>query len=102
VVTPYLTQHSPPAFVAMLPPMEQISYDDWVRRIPQAMLSRRRLDLRIEGTGSTTATRLATSISIDFIRSRLSTMPPETAEAPPERPLPAPRGTTGTRCSAAH
>ena len=28
VVTPYFTQHSPPALVATLPPMLQISYDD--------------------------------------------------------------------------
>ena len=27
-MTPYLTQHSPPALVAMLPPIEQISYDE--------------------------------------------------------------------------
>src|SRR5689334_10006233 len=35
------------------------------------------------------------------IRSRLTTMPPSTALEPPERPLPAPRGTTGTVCCAA-
>ncbi len=29
-------------------------------------------------------------------------MPPSTALEPPLSPLPAPRGTTGTRCSAAH
>jgi hypothetical protein len=28
VVTPYFTQHKPPALVAMLPPMLQISNDD--------------------------------------------------------------------------
>jgi hypothetical protein len=28
VVTPYFTQQSPPALVAMLPPIEQISYED--------------------------------------------------------------------------
>src|SRR5262245_12279165 len=27
-VTPYFTQHSPPAFVAMLPPIVDISHDD--------------------------------------------------------------------------
>ena len=28
MVTPYLTQHSPPALVAMFPPIEQISNED--------------------------------------------------------------------------
>jgi hypothetical protein len=48
--------------------------------------------------GWTTASRSPTSISmIRRIRSVDSTIPPSTAFAPPERPVPAPRVTTGTR-----
>ncbi len=52
--------------------------------------------------GSTTAIRSSTLTSrILFIRSVDSTMPPRTGSAPPVIPLPAPRGVTGIRCSAA-
>ena len=48
--------------------------------------------------GSTTATMLAVSISrMLFIRSSARTMPPQTGTAPPERPVPPPRGVTGMR-----
>jgi hypothetical protein len=52
--------------------------------------------------GCTTASRSAASIcTISRIASRLSTTQPCTALAPPESPVPAPLGTTGTP-SAAH
>lgn len=50
MVTPYLTQHSPPALVATLPPIEQISNEPGVRRVPEAVLSRRLLDVSVERT----------------------------------------------------
>src|SRR4051794_8636669 len=51
--------------------------------------------------GSTTVIRLSASTSFAaFIRDRSSTTQPSTAFAPPDRPVPAPRGTTGTPRSA--
>ncbi|OLT09769.1 hypothetical protein BJF78_06050 [Pseudonocardia sp. CNS-139] len=51
--------------------------------------------------GCTTASRSAGSIStIARIRSVESTTHPSTALAPPDRPVPAPRGTSGRRCRA--
>ena len=50
--------------------------------------------------GCTTARRFATSISrMRAMRANDTTTPPSTGIAPPERPVPAPRGTMGTRCS---
>jgi hypothetical protein len=52
--------------------------------------------------GSTTATWSTSSISrIRFIRSIDSIRAPSTAFAPPDRPVRAPWGTTGMRCSVA-
>ena len=101
MVTPYLTQHSPPALVAMLPPIEQISYDEGSGGYHSPCAAAAAFTSALKAPGSTTATRVATSISIARIRSRLSTMPPSTAHDPPDSPLPAPRGTTGTPCAAA-
>ena len=51
--------------------------------------------------GWTTTVRLSGSMfTIRFIRDRSSMRPPFTAFAPPDRPVPAPRGTIGTRNSA--
>ncbi len=43
----------------------------------------------------------ARSMDTDRIRSVDRTMHPSTADDPPERPVPRPRGTTGTRCRVA-
>ncbi len=101
MVTPYFTQHRPPALVATLPPIEQISYDDGSGGYQSPCSAAARFTSMLSAPGSTTATRVAASISTACIRSRLTTRQPSTAEEPPDRPLPAPRGTTGTRCSAA-
>ena len=97
MVTPYFTQHSPPAFVATLPPMEQMSNDEGSGGYQRPCSAAAAFTSMLRAPGSTTATRVAVSISMARIRSRLSTIPPSTAEDPPDRPLPAPRGTTGTR-----
>src|SRR3972149_1065830 len=48
--------------------------------------------------GWTTARRFGTAISrIRAMRAKEITTPPNTGMAPPERPVPAPRGTRGTR-----
>ncbi len=101
MVTPYFTQHSPPALVATLPPMEQISYDDGSGGYHSPCSAAAALTSALNAPGSTTATWQSRSISTARIRSRLSTIPPSTALDPPDSPLPAPRGTTGTRCCAA-
>ncbi len=101
MVTPYFTQHSPPALVATLPPIEQISYDDGSGGYHSPCSAAAAFTSALNAPGSTTATWQPVSISIARIRSRLSTMPPSTADEPPDSPLPAPRGTTATRCAAA-
>src|SRR5919107_3325859 len=85
----------------MLPPIEQISYDEGSGGYHSPCSAAARFTSALNAPGSTTATRAAVSISTDRIRSRLRTTHPSTAVEPPDRPLPAPRGTTGTRCSAA-
>ena len=101
MVTPYFTQHRPPALVATLPPIEQISNDDGSGGYHSPSADAAALTSALKAPGSTTATWQWTSISIARIRSSETTMPPSTAEEPPDSPLPAPRGTTGTRCAAA-
>ena len=101
MVTPYFTQHRPPALVAMLPPIEQISYELGSGGYQRPSAAAARLTSTLRAPGSTTATRLAVSISTARIRSVDSTMPPSTASAPPLRPEPAPSGTTGMPCALA-
>ena len=96
-MTPYFTQHSPPALVAMLPPIEQNSYDDGSGGYHRPCSPAAAFTSALNAPGSTTATRHSVSISIARIRSSDSTSPPSTADDPPLSPLPAPRGTTGTR-----
>ncbi len=51
MVTPYFTQHSPPALVAMLPPMLQISYDDGSGGYHSPYSATRLLHLGVEQSG---------------------------------------------------
>ncbi len=102
MVTPYFTQHRPPALVATLPPIEQIRNDEGSGGYQRPCSAAAALTSALKAPGSTTATWVAGSISTLVIRSRLSTMPPSTAVEPPDSPLPAPRGTTGTSWAAAH
>src|SRR6185312_11218448 len=102
VVTPYFTQHNPPALVAMLPPMLQISNDDGSGGYHSPYSATVFLTSALSRPGCTTAVRVTGSTTMSRIFSVDSTMPPSSAVAPPERPLPAPRGTTGTRWALAH
>ena len=98
-MTPYFTQHRPPALVAALPPIEHISNEDGIRRVPQSLGRRGLLHLDVERTGLGHGHPAGgVDASISRIRSRHSTMPPSTAVEPPDSPQPAPRGTTGTSC----
>src|SRR5919112_1420568 len=85
----------------MLPPIEQISYDEGSGGYHSPCSAAARFTSALSAPGSTIATRAAGSISTERIRSRVTTRQPSTAEEPPDSPVPAPRGTTGTRCSAA-
>src|SRR6478609_4137010 len=85
----------------MLPPIEQISYELGSGGYQSPSAAAARLTSTLSAPGSTTATRLSVSISTARIRSVDSTMPPSTASAPPDRPEPAPRGTTGMPCALA-
>src|SRR4029078_11754159 len=96
-----LTQRTPPAFVATFPPIEQISNDEGSGGDHNPSLAAASFTSLLKAQASTPATWEGGSISTAVIRSRLSTMPPSTALEPPDSPLPAPRGTTGTRCAAA-
>jgi hypothetical protein len=96
-----LTQHSPPAFVATLPPIvdQGALAGSGGYQSPSFAAAARRSSLTTPGW--TTARRSAGSISrISRIRSVESTTHPSTAFAPPESPVPAPRGTTGMPCRA--
>src|SRR6478735_10538100 len=92
----------PPALVATLPPIVLM---DWLAgsggyQRPWVATWRRRSSLRTPA--STTAYRSAGSTSrILVIRSSERTRHPAVALAPPDSPVPAPRGTTGTPCAAA-
>ena len=102
MVTPYLTQHSPPAFVAALPPMEQISNDDGSGGYQKPCPAAAFLTSALNAPGCAMATRVTGSMVIRRIRSVDRVMPPSTAVEPPDRLEPAPRGTTGTLCFVAH
>ena len=97
MVTPYFTQHSPPALVAMLPPMLQISNDDGSGGYHSSCSAAAFFTSALNSPGWHTAVRVTGSTVMSRIFSVDSTMPSSTAVAPPDSPLPAPRGTTGTR-----
>ena len=102
MVTPYLTQHSPPALVAALPPIEHISNEDGSGGYQSPCSAAARFTSTLSTPGWATATRDTGSIAdLAHPLEADSTMPPSTAVAPPDSPEPAPRGTTGTRCAAA-
>ena len=68
-----------------------------VRRVPEAVLGGRLLDLGVEQTGLHDRDRVAPGRCGCRASSPAdSTIPPSTAVEPPDRPEPAPRGTTGT------
>ncbi len=92
MVTPYLTQHSPPALVAMLPPMLQISNDDGSGGYHSPYSATAFLTSALSRPGCATAVRVAGSTVMSRIRSVDSTTPPSSAVAPPDSPVPAPRG----------
>ena len=101
VVTPYASVCGPPEFSATLPPRVQAFWLDGsgtkYRPCGAAAVDR----WRLTRPGCTTARRFGTSTSrMRDIRANEITTPPSTGMAPPERPVPAPRGTSGTPCSA--
>ena len=95
-VTPYFAQRRPPAFVAMLPPIVEMARlaGSGANQRPRGASASLRSPLSTPG--STTASSSASETSrMRFIRETSSTIAPGLAIAPPARPVPAPRGTTG-------
>src|SRR6202012_4602865 len=94
-------QHSPPALVATLPPIVDhgaLAGSGGYHRPWAATTALRSL---LTTPGCTRHTRLSGSISsTSSIGDRSSTTQPPTALAPPDSPVPAPRGTTGAPSSA--
>ena len=95
MVTPYFTQHSPPALVARFPPIEQISKLDGSGGYQSPCSRAAAFTSALSRPGCTTATIACGSTSMARIRSVESVMAPSIADDPPDRPVPAPRGTTG-------
>src|SRR4051794_8016786 len=91
----------PPALVATLPPMEEIRYEPGSGGYQSPCSAAASFTSTLSAPGSATAVRVTGSTVTAVIRSVLSTRQPSTAVAPPASPVPAPRGTTGTRCSLA-
>ncbi|SHU07205.1 Uncharacterised protein [Mycobacteroides abscessus subsp. abscessus] len=76
MVTPYLTQHSPPALVAILPPMLQISKDDGSGGYQRPCAAAAAFTSALSAPGWVIATRVAVSIVMVRIRSVDSTTAP--------------------------
>jgi len=96
-------QRSPPAFVAMLPPIVDhcALAGSGGKNRPRARAAASRS--AVTTPASTSARRLSTSMSrMRFIASREMTRPPGYATAPPERPVPAPRTETRMPRAFAH
>ena len=84
MVTPYFTQHRPPALVATLPPIEQISNDDGSGGYQRPCSAAAAFTSALNTPGSTTAVRVTGSTSTARIRSVDTTRHPSTAEEPPD------------------
>ena len=97
MVTPYFTQHSPPAFVAMLPPMLQNVKDAGSGGYQRSCSPAASLTSTLNAPGCVTAVRVTGSIVMSRMRSSERTIPPSMAVEPPDRLVPAPRGTTVRR-----
>src|SRR5271165_2646491 len=78
--------------------MLQISNDDGSGGYHRSCSATAFLTSALNSPGWHTAVRVTGSTVMSRIRSVASTMPLSSAVAPPDRPLPAPRGTTGMRC----
>src|SRR5205823_4031096 len=100
-VNPYLRQCAPPEFSATLPPTEQTCWLDGsgAKYHPYGVAAL--VTSRLITPGSTIARSLATSTSnIRRIREVTISTPSACGNAPPDRPVPEPRATKGTRCAA--
>ncbi len=100
MVVPYLRVCGPPEFSAAFPPSVQASWLDGSgakkRPCGAAALPRSAFTT----PGCTTAMRFsASTLRMRFRREHSITTPFSSAIAPPESPVPAPRGTKGTPCA---
>src|SRR5690606_22985846 len=97
----YLTQQMPPALVETLPPI--VDHGELAAsggyQAPCSRQAVRRSSLTTPGCTTASCSR-GLIYRMEFIRSSAITTPLSKALAPPDRPVPAPRGTTGTPASA--
>src|SRR5699024_8921001 len=93
----YLTQHRPPALVATFPPSvdQAAEAGSGGYHSPSRATRSRRSALTTPGC-TVTVCWTGSTCSTWFIRSKETTTQPCTALAPPDKPVPAPRATTGT------
>jgi hypothetical protein len=82
----------------MLPPMLQISNDDGSGGYHSPYSATVFFTSALSSPGWATAVRVTGSTVMSRIFSVLSTMPPFSAVAPPDSPVPMPRGTTAILC----
>src|SRR6476620_9459988 len=94
-VTPYLRQCGPPAFSATLPPIVHAAWLDGSGAQCNPCGATARDNATLTTPGSTTARQFSASTDTTRLnRLRpISTTP--SASAPPDNPVPAPRGTNG-------
>ncbi len=101
-VTPYFAHRRPPALVAMLPPMVEMALLAGSGEYQRPSGASRALRSSLRTPGSTTASSSASLTSrIRSMPRTDSTISPAVAVAPPARPVPAPRVTTGVRVACA-
>ena len=101
-VEPWASVCGPPELFAMFPPMVQTRCEDGSGAYSRPYGASASCRCRLITPGCTTTTRLSASISrMRFIRVSTMSTPPRTGTVPPARPVPEPRGTTGTSWSAA-
>ena len=91
-----------PALVATLPPIEQISKLEGSGGYQSPWAWAASLTSTLSAPGWATARRAGVSTVTRRIRSVEIAWHPGTATDPPDRPVPAPRVTTGTRWADAH
>jgi hypothetical protein len=85
----------PPALVARLPPIEQISKLDGSGGYQRSCALAAAFSSALRRPGWTTATIASRSTVTARMRSVDTVLAPSIAALPPDRPVPAPRGTTG-------
>ena len=103
LVTPYFTQHIPPALVATFPPIVEIATEPGSGGYDRLNSAKCFFRSRLITPGSTVTVPSSVFTSrIRFILATLNRMHPSSALIPPESPVRAPEGMMGIACLAAN